>query len=594
MRPYINNMTETTFQKDHTTLDFPLNVYAHGLYLQEGKVDYLHYALFNQGESLTKVQVAQQRSTDLLLARLPPPPCRILEIGIGLGTTASMLAERGYTITGISPDAQQVALAKQCVKDNVSFECVTYEAFSAPAASYDVILLQESAQYLQSLTLFNKAHQLLAKPGFILIADEFSLQRTPKYATYGLPSLTYTLAQASRCGFNLTEQVDLSTPAAPTVDYLLWVIEKHQARLLTDLDLKPVVLDELLTSLREYQQKYRDGHYGYALLSFVKTPPPRWQITTVTTQDKETVRELFSEVFQPQQMTEAHWEWKYGQDRGLGIAAWRDGKMVAYYGSVMREIHYLGQSKFAAQITDVMVSAKERGVFTQRGAFFLTAATFLENYMGYGARTWLGYGFPTQQAMKIAQRLGLYAQVGKMIELRWQTTPGKSLIWTRIRHLQPEHSQQNQLIINKLWQKMASCLQTALVGVRDFPYVQHRYCSHPHRHYELLLVTKRFSGKALGIAIIQREEDICRMMDFIGDLKHIPEVIKQVRRMAGLWGMKQVIVWITANFLTAFPQQEAEQHDLQIPIPHNIWSQGVPPEEVDGHWWLMAGDTDFL
>lgn len=578
----------------YTRLDFPLNVYAHCLFLQEGGADYLHYGLFNEGESIHKVQVAQQRSTDLLLAHLPEPPSRILEIGIGLGTMAGLLAERGYTVTGISPDPQQVALAKQRVTDNVTLECVTLEAFSAPTASYDVILLQESAQYLEALSLFNKAYDLLTADGLILIADEIGLQRTSKYANYGLPLLKYTLAQAQRCGFDLIEQIDLSAQAAPTVDYLLWVIEKHRTSLLADLDLKPAVLDNLLSAFREYQQKYRDSHYGYVLLSLAKTKQPRWKISPVTAQDKKAVRELFGEVFEPEQMNDAHWEWKYGLERGLGIAAWRNEKMVAHYGGVWREIHYFGQSKLAVQITDVMVLDEERRVLTRSGAFFLTAATFLESYMGYGAKTWLGYGFPNQRAMKIAQHLKLYAPVGKMIELRWQTTTGKPHLRTRIRHLHTRKNNKDTFIINKLWEQMASSLQQALVGVRDWNYVLHRYVLHPHHDYELLLITRRLTGQTLGIAVIYRQEEICHIRDLIGDLAFIPEIIKQVRRMAGHWGMRQVNLWITENFASVFPLAEAEQEDLDIQVPHTIWSQSFPPEDIDGRWWLMSGDTDFL
>lgn len=579
--------------QNYAHLDFPFNVYAHCLYLQEGKVDYLHYGLFHPGESLEKIQTAQQRSTELLLARLPKPPCRILEIGIGLGTTASVLAEHGYTVTSISSNAEQIALAKQHVQEDVTLQCVTYEAFSAPAESYDVILLQESAQSIQSLVLFNKAHHLLAEHGFILIIDEVALQRTAKDSFGVLPMLTYTLAQAQRCGFELKEQIDLSTPAAPTVDYLLWVIEKHQAKLLADLDLKPVALNELLASLRESQQKYRDGHYGYVLLNLAKTSQPRWKITPVTAQDKKAVIELFSEVFHPEQMSEAFWDWKYGQ-RGLGIAAWQNGKMVAHYGGIMREIRYFGQPKLAVQNTDVMVLTKERGILKRQGAFFLTTATFLESYMGYGAQTWLGYGFPSYRHVKLAQLLGLYAPVGKMIELRWQTITGKPHFWTRIRHLQPQSQIEKSFIINKLWQKMQSCLQQALVAVRDWDYVQHRYLLHPHHKYELLLVSRRFTGQPLGVAVIYRQEQTCHIRDLIGHVKHIPEVLQQVRRIAGHWGMNQVSLWITENFATVFPLQDVERQDLEIYVPHNIWSQSFPPEETNGRWWLMSGDTDFL
>ncbi len=321
----------------------------------------------------------------------------------------------------------------------------------------------------------------------------------------------------------------------------------------------------------------------------------RWNITTVTENDKVAIRELFDEVFAPETMSDALWEWKYGNGRGLGTVAWRDdGKMVAHYGGIMRNIRYFGEEKLAVQIADVMVLAKERGLLTRRGAFFLTAATFPEKYVGYNAKTWLGYGFPNERHMKIAEHLDLYARVGKMLELRWQSIAAKSHLLTRIRHLHIQDNKKNIKIINSLWNKMADSLQQVLVGVRDWSYVKHRYFLHPHKQYEIMLISRRFTNQALAVVVIHRENETCRIMDFIGDPKYLPETITQIRRIAGVWGMKTVIVWITDNFSNVFPQQDAEEHDLEIIIPHTIWSQAVPPAEIEGHWWLMSGDTDFL
>src|SRR3990167_3985579 len=102
-------------------LTFPLNVYAHALLLQEGKATYLHYGLFQNDK--TSLQAAQQFSTDLLMARLSPPPCRILEVGVGLGTTCSLLNRRGYDVHGITPDAQQIAYIQKSLGNGVSVSC---------------------------------------------------------------------------------------------------------------------------------------------------------------------------------------------------------------------------------------------------------------------------------------------------------------------------------------------------------------------------------------------------------------------------------------------------------------------------------------
>lgn len=315
----------------------------------------------------------------------------------------------------------------------------------------------------------------------------------------------------------------------------------------------------------------------------------RWQIKPVTTQDKKAVIGLFNQVFAPQTMSEALWHWKYAQ--GLGFAAWRDDVMIAHYGGILREICYFGEVKLAVQITDVMVSPNERAVFTKHGAFFQVTSAFLEQHIGYHATTWVGYGFPSYRHVKLAQRLGLYAPVGEVVELRWQTAPENPHLWTRIRHLSLKQPKV-QKIVDKLWKNMQLSLSNYLVSVRNWQYVHHRYLSHPHNSYEFLLLTHRFTGQALAIIVILREQQQCKVMDFIGDIRHIFEAIQQIKRISNRWEMKQVSLWISKNFIPLFPT--AEPVSLDIFVPHNIWSACFPPEEIQDKWWLMAGDTDFL
>lgn len=280
-------------------LDFPLNVYALCLLLQEGKVDYLHYALINEQESVktTSIFKAQQRATDLLLSHLPPPPCHILEVGIGLGTTALQLANLGYTITGISPDSNQITIARQLVGDNVTLDCITLENFSPTKnEKYDIVLFQESSQYINSHTLFAKTHSLLTEKGIVLITDEVGLQLTEKHQSFVLPSLDKLLMEASKCGFNLDEKIDLSAQAKPTVDYLLWVIEKHRTSLLEKLNLSEQTLVDLLTSLQEYKQKYNDGHYGYVFLKFIKGKPLSIKTTSKDFKIKDMTKHFFMNI----------------------------------------------------------------------------------------------------------------------------------------------------------------------------------------------------------------------------------------------------------------------------------------------------------
>jgi cyclopropane fatty-acyl-phospholipid synthase-like methyltransferase len=108
---------------------YPLNVFMHILTHEEGGVDYLHYALFENEQE--RIGAAQEHSTELLLSRLPPPPSRILEVGIGLGTTLLRLTRLGYDAEGITPDEKQIAMVRERYGDEVRARHVAFEALEA-------------------------------------------------------------------------------------------------------------------------------------------------------------------------------------------------------------------------------------------------------------------------------------------------------------------------------------------------------------------------------------------------------------------------------------------------------------------------------
>src|SRR5437762_183081 len=118
----------------------------HILTHEEGAVRYLHYGLFERPDD--SIDAAQERSTELLLSRLPPPPARLLDVGVGLGTTLERLTRLGYDAEGITPDEKQAALAREPVA------VASFETFDG--GPYDLLLFQESSQYIDSDALFAK------------------------------------------------------------------------------------------------------------------------------------------------------------------------------------------------------------------------------------------------------------------------------------------------------------------------------------------------------------------------------------------------------------------------------------------------------
>lgn len=570
-------------------LTFPLNVYAHALLLQEGKANYLHYGLFQ--DKNTNLQAAQQFSTDLLMARLPLPPCRILEVGVGLGTTFSLLSQSGYAVHGITPDAQQIAYIQKNLGSWASVSCHSLQDFKAQPESFDVLLLQESAQYIEPLVIFNKALDLLPLSGDLIIIDEFALKRDDAGAA-GLHLLNDMATLADRFGFELIERVDLSALAAPTLDYLLHITATHRQNLIKDLALTDEQLTQLDESNRTYHKKYASGHYGYALLHFRKQTIPKWRLQILEKNQVSEMFDLFKKTFH-HDMTPATWQWKYGSNSGREIGIWKDNQLIAHYGGVSRKILFFGQPQTAVQIGDVMVDTNERGILTRKGPFFLMAATFLERYIGYGKPYLLGFGFPNERAMKVAKRLGLYAEVGHMTEFSWSPRSRFPLWGTRLHLIGREQTDFAVTAADQCWQHMAADLQAAIIGVRDWKYLQHRYLDHPNQQYQIILVRNRFNQRARGILVLRYDPEGCEIVDLIAPLAEIPLLVTHARRLAGIHGATRVFCRITENFAPHFAVADGTQQSVNIHIPANAWSNGPSPETLKDHWWLMSGDKDF-
>ena len=240
---------------------YPLNVFMHVLTLEEGSVSYLHYGLFERdGETIAE---AQEHSTALLLARLPPPPATLLDVGIGLATTLSRLNKMGYHVIGITPDEKQVALARQR-HGNLPIECIEFENFES-TEPFDVIIFQESSQYIESETLFERAKRLSNR---IIVLDEFAVDDARVGSP--LPKLDDFLTAAQSCGFALTESIDLTAKAAPTIDYFINRIPRYRSRIIADLGLTEQQVDDLVTSGKNYRALYGSGVYAYRLLQFAR------------------------------------------------------------------------------------------------------------------------------------------------------------------------------------------------------------------------------------------------------------------------------------------------------------------------------------
>lgn len=239
---------------------YPLNVFMHILTLEEGDVRYLHYGLFQNPDD--SIDEAQERSTEVLLAQLSPPPARILDVGVGLGTTLARLVRHGYDAEGITPDAEQIAMLTARHGDALRVHAARFEDFHTERL-FDALVFQESSQYIDSQALFKRARDLAPR---VVVLDEFALRDVPFAGS--LHRLDEFLEAARQNDFLPARQEDVSEQAAPTIEYFTRRLPRFREILIADLGLKYEQIDELIESGERYRDLYRTGAYGYRLLCF--------------------------------------------------------------------------------------------------------------------------------------------------------------------------------------------------------------------------------------------------------------------------------------------------------------------------------------
>lgn len=211
-------MTETNPQskpsKQHEDLDLFASVFK-----VFADTPWLHYGLWLADEEPTmpRLRAAQERYVDKLIARLPPAPAAVLDIGGGTGAMAGRLQSLGYEVEMLTPSEVQVGIAREALGDRVVVHCSRLEEFSTERR-FDVCLFSESFQYMPLDLSLPKVMGLLKEGGRVVIADCF---RSEGYRggrqVGGGHRFTKFLAAAERHGFSVAESEDVTEMAAKTI-----------------------------------------------------------------------------------------------------------------------------------------------------------------------------------------------------------------------------------------------------------------------------------------------------------------------------------------------------------------------------------------
>ncbi len=310
-------------------------------------------------------------------------------------------------------------------------------------------------------------------------------------------------------------------------------------------------------------------------------------------EDAPAVCHLFKKIFQ-QEMTHEHWRWKYDRSYSREIVVYKNDELVAHYGGVGLQVMLDGKENTAIQITDLMVDPAVRNTVRTASPFYLSAKYFLENFVGYKNPFLLAYGFPSERAMGLSEKLGLFGPVGKIWESNWQVKQTEKFLKGKIFELNENNFLRFEKSINRLWIKTSQALNKNYVCKKDADYFQWRYLNHPSKHYLLYLVESRMTRKPKALFVLKQENNKCMLMDILIRSLDIESVIGLVMNICTQQQCAQLSTWHSDLFSTLFSVHDSRQKELPIIIPANTCSTGPEPDTQINKWWFMPGDTDYL
>jgi SAM-dependent methyltransferase len=116
-------------------------------------------------------------------AHLPPAPARVLEVGCGRGVLARAIAELGYAVVAIDPDAPRGEI----------FRAVAFEEFADPGP-FDAVVASRSLHHIADLSRALDKVEGLLRPGGRVILYEHAWEQLDE------PTARWYLKQRAAAG----------------------------------------------------------------------------------------------------------------------------------------------------------------------------------------------------------------------------------------------------------------------------------------------------------------------------------------------------------------------------------------------------------
>ncbi|WP_067223340.1 GNAT family N-acetyltransferase [Marinomonas gallaica] len=321
-----------------------------------------------------------------------------------------------------------------------------------------------------------------------------------------------------------------------------------------------------------------------------RKPSERWQVREASaTKDFESIKRLFQDTFK-QPLHEEIWHWKYKYAKSPGYVVSEGDEVVGFCGGAPRRGMVKGQLAMLAQLGDVMVDKRQRGVLTKTGPFYRSVYGFLTEKIGLDREFSFGFGFPNRRHLRVGERQNLYKATDRILEAKWPAKKSQCQLvaWTGESGLGDK--------VDVLWQQMKPYLGSYLVGVRDQDWMRFRFLEKPMDSYQVWFVLgSERPQEYIGLIVLKDhpEADHMELLDFICARKNSGKVLDAARHQAFQTGRQSVFSWLSGNVYSWLETDDSTVETTEVFVPGNALDEPEHLAKSKGNWWLMGGDSDF-
>lgn len=451
------------------------------------------------------MEEAQERMFNVLLSYFPPPPAEVLDVGCGLGLSASLLSEKGYRVTAIAPSEDMINYAKNRYgKSGAEFMALGFldeeEGVFSPGR-YDVLFFQESAQNLGSMDdVVKKTRWLLKENGLLIIGDEVCYDRSIKTETAVHMAGDFVTA-LSENGFRIVEHDRIGNKVVPTCDFIIGGFAEHFDDIVSTSGGQNTRerLSHYLAGWKKQKQWYSTGQMGYEILVGKRDG---YFIRPYTPGDEKKILPMFNEVFNVNRTIE-HWYWKFRNDpfgaHKISEVFSEDGRLVAHYAGYPVPFYSLLESPetfVSYQIGDTMTRPSVRNIGLGKTGLLARVANHF--YAKFCEGIPFIYGFNTGNHKKLGIRYLGYTYISPVTF--WVKNLGDNPLKSpsSLRRFFPGFAVDEVLSVNEEWDVFFRKVRTSyrFLVQRDAAYLRWRYLDCPDKVHRIFSVRKR--GRLAG------------------------------------------------------------------------------------------------